>query len=510
MSKHTSGKSSSSGLTPSQKAAQTRAINRKRQEEQDAKELNKPTVPRDAKRKAAENRVWVQKKQPSQAPGRKRAGSVMAPATTNRTKKTKKDDHTLDKPETDAAAARTRSYKPAVITSDSEESNTPSNADDSNSNGEDYAEQEAEMIESDDERLMRMPAGPLADALEYEAPSFNDAAEYPSDDDYDIVLHAPPKMRRKSSASSFNSSTVSIPDVEDSDDEAPSAPRRTSMHSTKSSAHSIRTYDSVGSGKALVHGAPKAIDLFEDDDHVIGEGRQKAKGVITKGGDKNSSSALSSQTAYTVEGKLHKKVKSKREQDHEQEAPIWPRHHEDVDQKKLRLAHRKGLKAVTHRPGARDDDDIILVASDDADNSYDMTVLIYNERGKLNLTSQTQEIQAVARRGIDYIHVQIFTKHAYPDSGKRNEVALDACASAAEDLGPHYKPILDLLRDKTQVEFRKAVADIADGRISTIRRDVKSIASGHCVGHYGLRQDSATYVKNLLQAQRYIFEGDHR
>ncbi|EPQ50618.1 hypothetical protein GLOTRDRAFT_133729 [Gloeophyllum trabeum ATCC 11539] len=449
--------------------------------------------------------VWIQARQSSQTQGRKRAGSLMAPTDANQTKKTKKVGNAAEKPPT-APATKTRPYKPAVIESDSAESEAPSDADDVEGD-EDIEDHEANAVESDDERLMRLPAGSLAAALESEAPLFH-GAEYPSDDDYDPVLHAPPKMHRKSSASSFNSSIVSVPDVDDPNDEVPSAmTHHPSVHSLGSGGHAGQTldYKSVKPAKLKhIPKAPNAIDLFNTDDHVTDRAGGKSKPQPRKDLEKNPE--LSSQTAFTYRGKPAKKLKSKYERAHEAEAPVWDEPSDldiehDVEQRKS-----SSKKSVIRAQRAQD----YHTDSDESDSARVMTALTFNSRGKLNLTAQTVEIQAIARGGIDRIHIQIITEHSYPDIGKRNQVALKACIRAAEDLGPHYKPILVRLRDETQVVFRKAVADIADGRISGIRRDVKGIASGHCVGHYGLKQDSKTYIENLLDAQRYVFAGDHK
>ncbi|KZT20335.1 hypothetical protein NEOLEDRAFT_1182644 [Neolentinus lepideus HHB14362 ss-1] len=138
-----------------------------------------------------------------------------------------------------------------------------------------------------------------------------------------------------------------------------------------------------------------------------------------------------------------------------------------------------------------------------------MTALVYNNKNKVNLTAQTPEIREVLRLAIDQVYVYILTKNAYPEVGTRHMVALDACIMAAEHLGTQYVPILNRLQDGNEKGFRKALADIVDGRISVLRCDIKRIAVNQVLGFYALSSRKADYVKTLMDAQRYVFPGDH-
>ncbi|EPQ49763.1 hypothetical protein GLOTRDRAFT_134644 [Gloeophyllum trabeum ATCC 11539] len=355
----------------------------------------------------------------------------------------------------------------------------------------------------------------LAEALQSEAPLFQGHHYDSGDEEYDPVLHAPPKMRRKSrsvSTSSYDSGHVSVPDDEASEDGVPSSTsRRSSVHSAGFPEDRSDLHDPVPglakTSSSSFKKAPHAVDLLETDDHVIKKAVGKSKQPTNpKGWD--SSPALSAPSGFTAGGVPAFKLMSKREQAHRKEAPTWGGPPEAIEVlNRTPATHRNRRDSSVVSQGHGNNDNINFDAT--TGEGYDMTVLAYNTRGKLNLMSQTAEIQAVARSAIDKTYVSIITVNAYPDLGKRKQVVLDACVRAAEELGPRYQRILDLLQDDTQTEFRKAVGDIPDGRISTLRRDIKTIASGHCVGHYGLRQDCETYVTNLLDAQRYVFAGEH-
>ncbi|TFK53167.1 hypothetical protein OE88DRAFT_1657067 [Heliocybe sulcata] len=295
------------------------------------------------------------------------------------------------------------------------------------------------------------------------------------------------KKLRSGSSSSYDSALVSIPSDNPSDNERPA------------------TVPSRPSSALLKGGAPNAINLFDDDNHVINTDRR------TKREPGESVNGVIKHTRKVV----HHVRKSKREIAHEEEVPIWDSMDVAPQLRKntAPVPASKRLPAVLPRAGHEIDNTPTPSDEEDEDEESEpegVTHLVYNKRNKLNLTAQTTEIQDVARLAIGEIEVKIITENAYPEFGKRREVALGCFVTAAVTLGAQYVPILRRLQDDTEKRFRNALAELADARISVIRRDIKVIATNFCVGHYGLTYGQEAHVQDLLKAQRYIFAGDHR
>ncbi|KZT19113.1 hypothetical protein NEOLEDRAFT_1183683 [Neolentinus lepideus HHB14362 ss-1] len=432
-----------SQLTKAQKAAATRARNRQQQDAQDALALSQPKVPCHAKVQAVENRVWLKQKDTVQVRQLKRAALTMAATEWNASKKSKKDTPVI-------TAVR---HPAATINDNSDEPSEEELGDESDEEA--HAECEADVLESDDERLMSMGAGQLAAALSNEAPLFYGTNE--QEEDYGALLHGPVKVRRKvkarsSSASSYDSANVSIPDDVPSEDEGPvshAASRRSSMesmHSHLSFEDTVISHHDNGTAAKTIYrtngNVPTAVDLFQTDDHVTDVWTPAAT---------VSHRSIPSSSRFTAA---------------------------DIP--------------IKNGPGP-----------------YDMTALVYNNKNKVNLTVQTPEIREVLHLAIDQVYVYILTKNAYLEVGTRHMVALDACTMAAEHLGTQYMPILNRLQDGNEKGFRKALADIVDGRISVLRRDIKRIAINQVLRFYALSSGKADYVKTLMDAQRYMFPGDH-
>ncbi|KZT18175.1 hypothetical protein NEOLEDRAFT_1125670 [Neolentinus lepideus HHB14362 ss-1] len=487
-------------LTPAQKSALTRLKNRLAQEAKDKAELKKPKVPRDAKVQAVAKAVWNTGGQ-----GRKRAGSATMPTEANEAKKTKKDRETQGASNKVTKEPRERHKYPAPqLGSDVEEERVSTAAmvyrdahdsessedDDAATDDEERADREAQDLESDNEYLTNLAPVSLANALDAENPVWQDDAAEP---EFDPVLHAPVKYRRKyrsASASSFNSSNVSVPeDDRQSDDEQILVVQKARGHSSKP--------------KTTTRSAAR---LFDNDDEVI-DGRE---GTRSEHGKDEASNVLPQ-----CRGPV--KSKSKRQLAHEAEAPTW--HDTNLSESSVKgrimpQGTRRNTSSQTHplkpkRAAAPIVDDRSKSGEDSEHDTdvlqYDMTVLVYNARGKLNLTTQTEEIQAVIRRAIDISLIEILTVNSYPDVTMRTKLVRDACVNAAVKLGDHYKPILIKLLDEKQKEFVKALSNIPDARISLARGEVRDAALGQVVGHYGLIQGCGKHVAELLKEQRYIF-----
>lgn len=460
-------------------------------------------APRNAKVKAATIRVWL----PNATTGGrqlKRPPPAVAPTEANSTKKPKKG--TGDAPTKIAAARR---YRPAVIDDNSEEELSDAAADELDYD--DQAEREAEALESDDERLVGLAPEKLAEALANENPAFEQDSDFEADTLYD---KGPAKYRRKSSLKSTHSSRGSDADGRLSDNEQEEVPVTKGARCTAAAVGSRRpdkgkVTDAANPRNSRV---PDARDLFETDDHV------RDKPASTKRGGWNIDPELYSSSRFkNGDGGL---AKSKRDIAHSQEAPSWA----DDGPVEVSAQRTKGVprpRRVERPPPGEIDltqceapsTSFVIVSDDEGDGEihpYDMTALVYNNRGTLNLTAQTIELREVARRAIEQMRVQIYLFDAYPEVGTRRQVALDACIEACRILGPYYNPILRRLKDEGQALYSSAVASIVDGRISSLRRDVKEIAASHCVGHYGLTLGCGEYAVNLLDAQRYVFAGDHR
>ncbi|KZT24019.1 hypothetical protein NEOLEDRAFT_1148886 [Neolentinus lepideus HHB14362 ss-1] len=356
------------------------------------------------------------------------------------------------------------------------------------SNDEEHADHKAQVLESDDKHLAGLAPDNLADTLEAENPAWQGDLD---ETDFDPVLNAPTKYRRKScsaSASLFNSSYVSIPDDDGrSDDEE--------ILEVQSKPHC----HSKVSKTATCNASTAAAHLFDNDEHVIDvrrdthpwHGREHAtdaqpphQGPLKGQNAHEELSRLPPYTSSTV------KSKSKRQLAHETET-----------------CHSEAKHAAT----AITDNGMDSDHDADAPSVYDMMALMYNSRGKLNLTAQTEEIQAIVQRAIDIVLTEILTVYSYPDVTDRMTLVRNACVDAADEVRDQYAPILVKLLDKKQKEFMKALSNIAcpDARISLTHSEVWDAAVGQVVGHYGLVQGCGNHVTNLLKEQQYIFPGNH-
>ncbi|KZT20963.1 hypothetical protein NEOLEDRAFT_1182049 [Neolentinus lepideus HHB14362 ss-1] len=511
-------------LSRAKKAAETRARNKLAQEAKDALELQKPKVPRDAKVKAVSNAVWL-KKNPGQvaAPARKRAASETTPA--NLAKKTKKDNKAASKA---SKKDGPRQYSAPALDSDSEQrpviktvtthhtgdefESASSEEEQAPSDDDECAE--AEILELDDEQLMSLAPQGLASALESEAPMWQGGDD---DTSFDPALHIPSKYRRKfrsSSRSSFDSSYVSLPEDADSDVADDMVLQSHPQVIPVANAHAAQP---KGARKGTVKPSTNSVSLraasaamlFDNDDDII-DARPEQRHRYRS----NTAYDVLSQPTGIINSSLHSK--SKRQLAHESEAPRWRETAEDQNSVNVPLARHAPSKTGSSKARGRTtmdakQDDLKLELPDlDVNIASDITTLVYNVRGSLNLTAQTREIREVLRIAIDIIEVGILMVNAYPDIGDKTKLALEACVDAARELGDDYLPILHKLMDKREKRFRKALADLPAARVSLLRSEVYKAAVAQVPGSYGLALGDGEFASNLLREQRYIFAGDHQ
>ncbi|EPQ50050.1 hypothetical protein GLOTRDRAFT_134307 [Gloeophyllum trabeum ATCC 11539] len=486
----------SSALTNrAQKAAATRARNKVAQEAKDALELQKPKVDRNAKAKAVANAVWMKKTEA--APNRKRAGSGTMPTIAKEAKRSKKSEKAADQKAEEPAR---RYAAPLLNASDAE---SASEEEEQHSDDAEHVELEGELLESDDERLMGLAPAGMAHALGAEAASWQGA-----EDDSDPVLHVPPKYQRKSfksrssSQSSFDSSYISVPEDDDSaieDTEAPVPPLSVAKQP------SVRPKASKPSDAARRY-LPGSADLFDsDEDVVVAHPYEEAPGPGMKATNRGRK-----KTAENVYTDSSRPVKSKRKLIQESEAPRWRNSATGAGHEQAAAAPAFRARSTAIDSTVVKHDVCDVVSQNGRGAHYDMTELVYNPRGTLNLTAQTREIQEVVRIAIDIITVGILMDEAYPDMGDKIKLGVDACADAARELGDDYLPILQKLKDKREKVFRHSLGALPVGRISLTRGEIRTVAVAQVVGHYGLTQGCGEYAAGLLQGQRYIFPGDLR
>ncbi|KAJ7183756.1 hypothetical protein C8R46DRAFT_1186672 [Mycena filopes] len=126
----------------------------------------------------------------------------------------------------------------------------------------------------------------------------------------------------------------------------------------------------------------------------------------------------------------------------------------------------------------------------------------------IGLTSQTEEVKAVLRGGIDFIKLSLFFEDAYPAIVSRAGFARSYLLSAAQGSAAiHVKQRLE-----TDLTFAARLADIPLDRINITRGDFKRIAGQEIPGLYRFAHLPATEVRTIvterLQDHRYIFPTD--
>ncbi|EPQ54138.1 hypothetical protein GLOTRDRAFT_139522 [Gloeophyllum trabeum ATCC 11539] len=160
-----------------------------------------------------------------------------------------------------------------------------------------------------------------------------------------------------------------------------------------------------------------------------------------------------------------------------------------------------------HHEESSDEDEAGILTPGVALQGPTPTDLIFNERGRVNLSDQSDDVKAVTREAIKGVAKYLAFTDAFPEIGGRIVLSRDCLVTAARG-NPRYQPIL--LRLVNEEGYARSLSRIPDGRISTSRRNAYNVGCNHVVGSYGLTPGSACekLVVGLLKSQKYIFPGD--
>ncbi|KAJ6612350.1 hypothetical protein B0H10DRAFT_300419 [Mycena sp. CBHHK59/15] len=133
--------------------------------------------------------------------------------------------------------------------------------------------------------------------------------------------------------------------------------------------------------------------------------------------------------------------------------------------------------------------------------------IIYPMPGKdIGLNSQSEELKAVLRGGIDLIKTSLLFEDAYPAIISRAGFARTYLVAAADAL-----PAAVHIRERLPIDLKYAavLADILLDRVNILRGNIKKAAVAVAPGFYGLVGLSPTSTKervdDLLKDHRYIF-----
>ncbi|KAG1736275.1 hypothetical protein EDD22DRAFT_852275 [Suillus occidentalis] len=172
---------------------------------------------------------------------------------------------------------------------------------------------------------------------------------------------------------------------------------------------------------------------------------------------------------------------SKRQKQREQEKPTW-RMPDKVDD------------ATSDGPPADDEPVSARSIRSREDDWLPSCRIVYSSSGKVNLTEQQSHIQDMLRASITSIHEHILFENAYLDLQQRRKIMADILLSCAKDRRGIHR------REKTSYEGRKP-----EGRIGTIRGNVRKAAQAHVASHYGLTKGADDRVADLLKNNAYIY-----
>lgn len=180
---------------------------------------------------------------------------------------------------------------------------------------------------------------------------------------------------------------------------------------------------------------------------------------------------------------------SKRQKQREQEKPTW-RTPDKVDD------------ATSDGPPA--DDEAVSARSirSREDDWLPSCRIVYSSSGKVNLTEQQPHIQDMLRASITSIHEHILFENAYLDLQQRRKIMADILLSCAKD-GEEF---IDVRKRLTKdAKYVRALASVPEGRIGTIRGNVRKAAQAHVASHYGLTKGADDRVADLLKNNAYIY-----
>ncbi|KAG1847437.1 hypothetical protein C8R48DRAFT_779159 [Suillus tomentosus] len=128
--------------------------------------------------------------------------------------------------------------------------------------------------------------------------------------------------------------------------------------------------------------------------------------------------------------------------------------------------------------------------------------IVYSSSGKVNLTEQQPHIQDLLRASITCLHEHILFENAYLDLQQRRKIMADILLSCAKD-GEEF---VDVRKRLTKdAKYVRALSSVPEGRIGTIRGNVRKVAQAHVASHYGLTKGADDRVADLLKNNAYIY-----
>ncbi|KAG1738095.1 uncharacterized protein EDB91DRAFT_1347702 [Suillus paluster] len=130
--------------------------------------------------------------------------------------------------------------------------------------------------------------------------------------------------------------------------------------------------------------------------------------------------------------------------------------------------------------------------------------IMYSASGKVNITEQQPHIQDMLRASITCLHKHILFENAYLDLQQRRKIMADILLSCAKD-GEDSEFVDVRKRLMKDAKYVCALSLVPEGRIGTIRRNVRKAAQAHVASHYGLTKGADDRVKDLLKNNAYIY-----
>ncbi|KIK34138.1 hypothetical protein CY34DRAFT_98516, partial [Suillus luteus UH-Slu-Lm8-n1] len=128
--------------------------------------------------------------------------------------------------------------------------------------------------------------------------------------------------------------------------------------------------------------------------------------------------------------------------------------------------------------------------------------IIYSSSGKVNLTEQQPHIQDLLWASITCLHEHILFENMYLDLQQRRKIMADILLSCAKDGEEFIDVRKRLMKD---VKYVRALSSVPEGRIGTIRGNVRKAAQAHVASHYGLMKGADDRVADLLKNNAYIY-----